>query len=295
MIQALALLVGIVVGFVGSRALRRPQNAAAAAAVARNVSGSLGRRRGLTPPELQRACFSEMVRHVQVDRHGHTHAPARYVIHLHAEDMEMVDESRRWFDDGLRAAFTDAARAHGWTVDGKVEIGYESDPSRRPGVPAASAEWKSPPNVGPATSTAPARSKESQRSANVPGVVLVRSDTGERIPLTGGTLTVGRARDRDIVLHDSRVSREHLRFEHDGREWTVLDEGSANGTLVRNRKVTAHEPVQLKPGDVVSVGPIELRLEPGGSVHRREPGTRALDDSDRNRISREFLPPGNAS
>ena len=90
MIQVLVLALGVGLGFAGSRALRRPQNAAAAAAVARNAGGSLGRRRGLTAPELQRACFSEMVRHVQVGRVRRTHAPARYVLHLHPDGVTLV-------------------------------------------------------------------------------------------------------------------------------------------------------------------------------------------------------------
>lgn len=268
MIQVLVLALGVGLGFAGSRALRRPQHAATAASVARNVSGSLGRRRGLTAPELQRACFSEMVRHVQVDRSGRTHAPARYVLHLHPEDVELIDESRRWFTDGLVAALTDAAREHGWTMEGSVSIDYEADASRRPGVPTALAVLRDRPDV----------------------LAVERSDTGERIVLDGDRLTLGRSRDRDITVDDNRVSRTHLRFERQPRGWVVVDEGSANGTLVRNARVAPNRPTPVRPGDVVSIGPVDLRIVADGAGGA-ESGTRALDDSDRNRISREFLPP----
>jgi hypothetical protein len=279
-IQVLVLAVGVGLGFVGSRALRRPQNAAAAASVARNVSGSLGRRRGLTAPELQRACFSEMVRHVQVDRNGRTHAPSRYVLHLHPEDVELIDESRRWFTEGLVGALTEAAREHGWTIDGAVSIDYEADASRRPGVPSALAE--------PPAGQAPPRAVPTDR------LLVERSDTHEQVALEGSTVTLGRSQDRDITVDDNRVSRTHLRFERQKRGWVVIDEGSANGTLVRNARVEAHQPTPIRPGDVVSVGPVELRVAAGSAASSglgTEPGTRALDDSDRNRISREFLPP----
>lgn len=284
MIQLLVLLVGAGLGFAGSRALRRPQRAAQAASVARNVSGSLGRRKGLTPPELQRACFSEMVRHVQVDRQGRTRVPGQFVIHLHPDDVELVEESTRWFTGGLVDALRQAAREHEWTIDGTIDIAYEADPSRRPGVPSALAVApEAPQDASPA---APPKAGEARH------LVLVRSDTDERITLTGDRLTLGRSRDRDITVDDNRVSRSHLRFERRPKGWVVVDEGSANGTLVRNEAVEAHQPVALRPGDVVSVGPVELKVTTGGNGGGSgEPGTRALDDSDRNRISREFLPP----
>lgn len=305
MTQVLVLLVGAAVGFVASRALRRPQHAAAAASVARNVSGSLGGRKGLTPPELQRACFSEMVRHVQVDRTGGTHAPGRYVLLLHPDDVALVEEARRWFTDGLVAALRDAAAEHGWNVDGPVEITFEADPSRRPGVPSAlavapagaghapdAAPAAPPPAPRAAAATVPATGRGERRSGEARGLVLVRSDTGEQVPLTGDVLSLGRSRDRDITVDDNRVSRTHLRFERHQRGWVVIDEGSANGTLVRNQPVEAHQPIPIRPGDIVSVGPVDLRVTTGGGPGvGPEPGTRALDDSDRNRISREFLPP----
>ena len=98
MIEVLALPVGAVIGFAGSRRLRRPERAAQAASVARSVGGNLGRRKGLSAPELQRACFSEMVRHVRVDREGRSAAPARYLLKLHPDDLATVDDAGGPFD-----------------------------------------------------------------------------------------------------------------------------------------------------------------------------------------------------
>ena len=127
-------------------------------------------------------------------------------------------------------------------------------------------------------------------------MAVERSDTGERIELVAAIVTLGRSPDRDITVDDNRVSRAHLRFEHRTQGWVVVDEGSANGTLVRNSRVEAGQATPIRPGDVVSVGPVDLRIVVGSAGDARtaragDPGTRALDDSDRNRISREFLPP----
>lgn len=291
MLNVAVLVLGAIAGFVGSRRLRRPEHAAQAASMARNVGGSLGRRRGLSAPELQRACFSEMVRHVRVSRHGHTYAPARYALHLHPDDLAVVDEASRWFTEGLADALRQAALDNGWELDGTVQIEVRRDPSRRPGVPSALAmaaaglgvvDHSQDPAVGPRAATAP---------GPVPGELgLIRADTGERIPLAGAVVTIGRSRDRVINIDDTRVSRAHARIEPHGTGWAIVDEGSANGTRVGHAELPANHPRPLRVGDVIGIGPAELRVEavasPGATA-----GTRALDDSDRNRISGEVLPP----
>lgn len=158
MLPLAAIAVGALIGFVGSRKLRRPQHAAQAASVARTVSASVGRRKTLTAPELQRACFSEMVRHVRVDRQGKTRAPARYLLQVNAADMEVIDETRSWFVDGLRDALQTAAQDNGWTLDGTIEIRFEVDASRRAGVPNALAVDP----AGPAGPSPPRRRRPPQ-------------------------------------------------------------------------------------------------------------------------------------
>lgn len=267
-------VVGAVGGFVLSRLLRRPDRAAQAASVGRNMSGSLGRRRGLTPPELQRACFSEMVRHVQVTRQGRTHAPSNYTILLHADDMALVEESRRWFTEGLVDALSTAARDNGWSLQGPAKIEFIVDPSRRPGVPSARA-------VPPANLVA-----EAPRPSAA--LTLVRSDTGRRHPLTGGVVTIGRSKDRDITIDDNRVSRSHAHVEVRDRTVVIVDEGSSNGTTVGSTELTAQEEHRVRAGDVITVGPVQLRVVAQASG---DSGTRALDDGDRRRISHDVLPP----
>ena len=278
-----AVAVGALIGFVGSRKLRRPQHAAQAASVARTVSGSVGRRKTLTAPELQRACFSEMVRHVRVDRQGRTRAPARYLISVNAADMEVIDETRAWFVDGLRDALQTAAKDNGWALDGTVEIRFEVDAARRPGVPNALAvdpegPKRAEPTAPPGTASAPA------------GLVLVRTDTGARTALAGATIRIGRSSDSTIVVDDTRVSRSHATVERSGSGWTVVDEGSSNGTTVNGSAIAARTAKVLRAGDVIGVGPVDLRVERDAG-RAPAPGGRALDDSDRTRISGEVLPP----
>ncbi|HWJ64176.1 MAG TPA: FhaA domain-containing protein [Acidimicrobiales bacterium] len=282
MLPLAAIAVGAIIGFVGSRKLRRPQHAAQAASVARTVSGSVGRRKTLTAPELQRACFSEMVRHVRVDRQGRTRAPARYLIKVAAVDMEVIDDTRSWFVDGLRDALTTAAKDNGWTLDGTVDIRFEVDASRRAGVPTALAvDPEGPKKAAPTgpPSGAPART----------GLALVRTDTGERIGLGRDMVTIGRSSDCTVVIDDTRVSRSHASVEPTSSGWSVADNGSSNGTRLNGKALAARSPRPLKQGDVIGVGPVDLRVE--ADAGRGAAGARALDDSDRTRISGEVLPP----
>lgn len=258
--------------------------------MARSVGGSLGTRRGLDAPELQRACFSEMVRHVRVTRTGQTHAPAHYVLQLNPEDMAAVDEARRWFTDGLTDALRQAAAERGWLLDGNVQIDYQSDTSRRRGVPSALAVPPDRPRDS-APTAAPARPADrsgASRSESNGGLVLVRSDTRERISLGRTPTTIGRSNDRTITVDDNRVSRSHARIEHRSGGWWIIDEGSANGTRIAGKPIGEGKAHPLRPGDVIGVGPLEMRVS-AGPAHSGQAGTRALDDADRTRISAEVL------
>lgn len=284
MLPLAAVAVGALIGFVGSRKLRRPQHAAQAASVARSVGGSVGRRKGLTAPELQRACFSEMVRHVRVNRQGRTMAPARYLLQVHADDLAVIDDARSFFVDGLTAALQQAAADNGWVLEGTIDIRFEADASRRPGVPNALAvdpegSAKAKPSTAPAASMGAAST----------GLMVVRTDTGERIPLGTDSITIGRADDSGIVIDDTRVSRSHAVIAPSRSGWSITDRKSSNGTSLNGTFLTPNVGHALSPGDLVGIGPVELRVE--SAKGGRAPGTRALDDSDRTRISGEVLPP----
>lgn len=287
MINVLVLVVGAVAGFVGSRRLRRPDRAAQAASVARTVGGSLGTRRGLSAPELQRACFSEMVRHVRVTRQGRTHAPSAYLLCLHPDDLAVVDEARRWFTEGLSEALVQAATDNGWVLDGAVEIEFQGDPARHAGVPAATVTSPEPDPTPPPPPAPPPAAPAPRTSAPGRTFVLIRTDTGERFPLTD-PLTIGRSRDRTVTVDDTRVSRAHARIERLRGGWAVVDEGSANGTTVDGTAVVPNRPHALRPGSVIGVGPVELRV--AAVAAGGQPGTRALDHQERTRISGEVLP-----
>ncbi len=70
---------------------------------------------------------------------------------------------------------------------------------------------------------------------------------------------VGRDQGVDLALQDVGVSRRHAAFRTRGDERCVVrDLGSTNGVSFGGRLV---ESCVLRPGDIVSVGPVSLRFE----------------------------------
>jgi pSer/pThr/pTyr-binding forkhead associated (FHA) protein len=82
---------------------------------------------------------------------------------------------------------------------------------------------------------------------------------GREVPLTDGDYVIGRGLDCDILLNDPRASRQHARLAVFGRNVTVIDLGSSNGTL-RNGKRLLPGPQVLVHGDVLRMASEEIRV-----------------------------------
>ncbi len=90
-------------------------------------------------------------------------------------------------------------------------------------------------------------------------LVLIQQDGPEReFGLGKASITLGRALSNDIVLGDSRASREHARLECTAEGCHILDLGSANGTRLNGAPI---QRATLRPGDVLGLGSSQLRYE----------------------------------
>jgi predicted component of type VI protein secretion system len=103
--------------------------------------------------------------------------------------------------------------------------------------------------------------------------LVVRTGTKDEQVIIWDTLdiTVGRLDSEDIVVAEADISRRHSVFRRKGESFEVEDLGTVLGTIVNGKPVEIHE---LKHGDVIQIGPIEIRfgqtaktIKPGGSVH----------------------------
>jgi len=255
-----AVVVGLLAGFVGARVLRRPAATSGAASVGRAVGGAVGSRRELDLPHLQRSVLSEMLRHVRPER-GRAAVPPEFRVRLHPDDKLTVDQAPGFFRQGLEEALAKAGHDHGWDVPARVRIEIEADAARRPGVPAVDARMAAP--VGSAAAAPPAPPAPAPARAPAPEMTarLVRSDGPDHE--LGSVTTIGRGPDRDIPVDDTRVSRRHAVIRRDGDRWTLTDEGSSNGTRRNGAWVTPTSAIRLTDGDEIGVGPVTFTFRIG--------------------------------
>jgi len=70
-----------------------------------------------------------------------------------------------------------------------------------------------------------------------PGLVLVQGNEQKNIVLNRTPFSVGRKIDKDLVIADPRVSRDHalIVLEEDG--FFLVDQGSKHGTFVNGERI----------------------------------------------------------
>lgn len=98
-------------------------------------------------------------------------------------------------------------------------------------------------------------------------VIIVKNTQGElcaQVPFTGGALTIGRDKARNIVLDSKSVSRHHGSLLSSGGKVLYVDEGSSNGSRVDGVAVTA--PVQLTGKSVIQIGEYLIILQVIGAA-----------------------------
>ena len=92
------------------------------------------------------------------------------------------------------------------------------------------------------------------------GPLILRSETGDEIPVAKPSVLVGRRSRCDIVIQDPRVSAHHCQIllDSDGH-WYVKDLDSTNGTFVNGQRVSVE---RLNPGDELRIGKLhKYRIE----------------------------------
>ena len=83
-------------------------------------------------------------------------------------------------------------------------------------------------------------------------VVRRGPNEGSRFLMQSEEVHIGRHPDSEIFLDDITVSRRHSTIRRSSEGWTILDEGSLNGTYVR--RTLTDGGVVLRHGDEVQVG-----------------------------------------
>jgi phosphoserine phosphatase RsbU/P len=84
-----------------------------------------------------------------------------------------------------------------------------------------------------------------------PALVFVQGSEQKNIVLNRTPFTVGRKVDKDLVIADPRVSRDHAQIMQEGKEFFVIDLGSKHGTFVNGERVQRQK---LERGDRLEFG-----------------------------------------
>ena len=107
-------------------------------------------------------------------------------------------------------------------------------------------------------------------------------DKGTQFALKSAPLGLGRDPAREIHLHDERASRFHATIACDGENVLLVDQNSANGTLVNGVLV---DQCLLKEGDIITLADTKIIFSPDGAlgstriVGSRSPKTSTREES----------------
>jgi hypothetical protein len=194
---------------------------------------------GVKPVELASALKKECDARAAVVDRQRTVAPNEYAVALSESDYATVEQ---WGEDAmaheLEGVLQDHARRQQYNFVGAVKVTFTEDTTLPTGRYAVSSRSTRGP-AAPATANHP--------DSRYP---LVDID-GERYHLTGPTTVVGRGSEADIVVDDTGVSRQHVRFEVTEYGTILTDLGSTNGTFVEDQRI---KEVTLLDGNAVTIG-----------------------------------------
>jgi len=99
-------------------------------------------------------------------------------------------------------------------------------------------------------------------------VLLSAGMTGRTHDLKVDKTTIGRVEDNTFQIAEPSVSSHHCEILLKGSDVVVKDLNSTNGSFINGEKIT--ESV-LKPGQLLRLGQIEMRLEPDSAPAAKKP------------------------
>jgi pSer/pThr/pTyr-binding forkhead associated (FHA) protein len=93
-------------------------------------------------------------------------------------------------------------------------------------------------------------------------VIQNQGMTGRACELQTDRTTIGRVEDNTFQIADPSVSSHHCEVHLRGSEILIRDLNSTNGSFIGNDKITEQV---LKPGQILRLGQVELKLEAEGA------------------------------
>jgi hypothetical protein len=170
---------------------------------------------------------------------GRILVPNRYLIELSADDHSRLAPYAAALARELAQSHAEYIGEQGWAVYGNVVVEVARGDSL---------------DTGSFRVVAQVHTGGDASAGNGSGVRLL-TDDGRNYPVGLGSTIIGRGDQASFRLADVGASRQHARLDYDGRQVVVTDLGSANGTMVNGRRVSA---MVLSPGDQIVIGTTRL-------------------------------------
>jgi hypothetical protein len=104
-------------------------------------------------------------------------------------------------------------------------------------------------------------------------VLLSEGLTGRTYELKVDRTTIGRVEDNAFPIPEGSISSHHCEVHLRGSEVVIKDLNSTNGTFINGQQITGE--AVLKPGQILRLGQIEMRLE---SDEAKAPAEKKLPD-----------------
>ncbi len=193
---------------------------------------------------------------------GKVFAPNTYEAALNPRDHEAFERYLVSLERELSSYLNERARELGLTLITRPKVKLVASPNVRPGsvqVQSWLQDLESVESENQVEFTQPIeilRQRAKPRDIQSASLTVVAGrKNGERYQLPPGRVRLGRGTENQVVLDDSRVSRQHAEIFLRGSEWYLRDLGSTNGTYVNGYGIRERA---LESGDRVSLGGVEL-------------------------------------
>tara|TARA_Y100000590_G_scaffold470169_2_gene662502 strand:+ start:828 stop:1142 length:315 start_codon:yes stop_codon:yes gene_type:complete len=87
-----------------------------------------------------------------------------------------------------------------------------------------------------------------------------RNQTPKVFNINKELIHIGRDISNDLVMRSRSVSRNHGSIINIGEKVHYLDKGSSIGSKLNGKKILSEKPIELHPGDIVSLGFVDLTI-----------------------------------
>lgn len=240
-----------------------------------------GRDDELRPRDILRRIVADMEDQRREGLDGQSYVPNVCTIAVAVQDDEERDYLRAFLDaEELADAVAQRMRQHGYQTRGPLAIAVEEVPWSE-GAPRLQIRCRYeagplPADPEPDPEAAPAASapvSEEPRTVAAPAAPFALLDIvhadgrHEQVPVPATGLRIGRSRQsgNDLVLADDpMVSKRHAHLGVAHGRLTLRDDGSTNGTRVRESVVPPGSPWALEDGDTVTLGRTRITVRVQG-------------------------------